>query len=132
MRKLLNCRILNFFTCLNYYKLTTTLIVPTQKNLMLLIARANPHVVFLQEVVKRSEGILLEKFPAYRLISGYEKIPFYTAIMVRTDVVEVDDTVIIPFKTSQMGSNVLAVKVNAHVSDFPQQLNCLKTNDENN
>ena len=99
---------------------------------MLLIVRANPHVVFLQEVVKRSERLLSKNFPAYRLISGYENIHFYTAIMVRTDVVEVDDTVIIPFKTSQMGSNVLAVKVNAPVSDFLQQLNCLKTNDENN
>lgn len=74
------------------------------------ITAANPHFVFLQEVVMRSESILSENFPAYQLISGYVNKYFYNAIMVRTDVVEVEETDIIPFKTSQTGRNMLAVK----------------------
>ena len=76
------------------------------------LSRIHPHVVFLQEVLASSECAILVNCPAYRLISGYAKIDnYYTAIMVRKDVAEVEDTVIVPFRTSMMGRNILAVKV---------------------
>ena len=79
-------------------------------------------MVFLQEVIQRSEDIISEKCPTYHFVPAAEE-SYYTAMMLRTEHVEVEDTVIMPFPSSMMGRNVLAVKVR---QELHREKTCLR------
>ena len=80
-------------------------------------------MVFLQEVIQRSEDIISEKCPTYHFVPAAEE-SYYTAMMLRTEFVEVEDTIIMPFPSSMMGRNVLAVKVRS-IRDASREDLCL-------
>lgn len=73
------------------------------------IKAEDPHVVFLQEVVQESEGILQDMCPTYHMIPGNVD-GYFTAMLIKIGVVEVEESTILSFPQTVMMRNLLAVK----------------------
>lgn len=73
------------------------------------IIKEDPHIVFLQEVVPDMEEILEDKLPTYHLIPAGDE-GYFTVMLLKTGSVQVEETKILPFPSTMMMRNLLAVK----------------------
>ncbi len=75
--------------------------------------REKPDVVYLQEVIHKTQELLIQMLPSYQCITGSNgRLSYFNVTLLRKDTTKYLDHSVLPFHSSTQGRHLIKIKVN--------------------